>query len=158
MDDYEIPAFLRKSEGPRAEPAFDEDSFTPEQMLQKFNELSVTTPKFSDITWELTERVSQGYIWKVLCDMSASKDEIDTYWACLLWWLAHEVPGICALTRHSERMLLPQMKVIEASLIEEVAEQLKEAFPSISRSSWGHTSATEKRSLLTRFKKLMTGG
>ncbi len=158
MDDYEIPAFLRKSEGPRTKPAFDEDSFTPEQMLQKFNELSVTTPKFSDITWELTERVSQGYIWKVLCDMAASKDEIDTYWACLLWWLAHEVPGICALTRHSERMLLPQMKVIEASLIEEVAEQLKEAFPSISRSSWGHTSATEKRSLLTRFKKLMTGG
>jgi Ca-activated chloride channel family protein len=158
MDDYEIPAFLRKSEGHSPKPAFDEDSFTPEQMLQKFNELSVTTTKFSDITWELTERVSEGYIWKVLCDMAESKDEIDTYWACLLWWLAHEVPGISALTRHSERMLISQVKVIDALLIEEVAGQLTEAFPLISKSSWGYTPATEKRSLLTRFKKLMTGG
>jgi hypothetical protein len=55
-------------------------------------------------------------------------------------------------------MLISQMKVIDALLIEEVAGQLIEAFPLISKSSWGHTPATEKRSLLTRFKKLMTGG
>ncbi len=157
MDDYEIPAFLRKSEGPTAKPAFDEDSFTPDQMLEKFNELSLTTTKFSDVTWELTERVSKGYIWKVLCDMAESKDDIDTYWACLLWWLSNEVSGIVSLTRHSQRLLNTQMALIEATFVREVEEQFAEAFPTISKSSWGHTAATEKRSLLSRFKKLMTG-
>jgi Ca-activated chloride channel family protein len=155
MDDYEIPAFLRKSERPSTKPTFDEGSFTPDQVLQKFNELSVTTSKFSDITWELTARVSEGYIWQVLSDMAESKDDIDTYWACLLWWLAHEVPGVCALSRHSERMLLSQMKVIEASLVEEIAGQLQRALPSISKQSWGITSIIEKRSLLSRLKSIV---
>ena len=158
MDDYEIPAFLRKPEGPSAKPVFDDDSFTPDQMLEKFNELSLTTTKFSDITWELTERVSKGYVWKVLCDMTESKDDIDTYWACLLWWLSNEVSGIVSLTRHSQRLLNSQMAVIEATFVREVEDHLAEAFPTISNSSWGQTAATEKRSLLSRFKKLMTGG
>jgi Ca-activated chloride channel family protein len=158
MDDYEIPAFLRKPEGPSVKPVFDDDSFTPDQMLEKFNELSLTATKFSDITWELTERVSEGYIWKVLCDMTESKDEIDIYWACLIWWLSNEVAGIVSLTRHSQRLLNSQMAVIEATFAREVEDQLAEAFPTISKSSWGHTQATEKRSLLSRFKKLMSGG
>jgi Ca-activated chloride channel family protein len=158
MDDYEIPAFLRKPEGPSVMPVFDDDSFTPDQMLAKFNELSLTTTKFSDITWELTERVSKGYIWKVLCDLAESKDDLDTYWACLLWWLSNEVLGIVSLTRHSQRLLNSQMAVIEATFVREVEVHLSEAFPTISNSSWGQTAATEKRSLLSRFKKLMTGG
>lgn len=158
MDDYEIPAFLRKPEGPSVKPVFDDDSFTPDQMLEKFNELSLTTTKFSDITWELTERVSKGYIWKVLCDLAESKDDLDTYWACLLWWLSNEVSGIVSLTRHSQRMLNSQMAVIEATFVREVEDHLAEAFPTISNSSWGQTPETEKRSLLSRFKKLMTGG
>jgi len=158
MDDYEIPAFLRKPEGPSVKPVFDDDSFTPDQMLEKFNELSLTTTKFSDITWELTERVSKGYIWKVLCDLAESKDDLDTYWACLLWWLSNEVSGIVSLTRHSQRLLNSQMAVIEATFVREIEDHLSEAFPTISNSSWGQTAATEKRSLLSRFKKLMTGG
>ena len=159
MDDIEIPAFLRKDGGAsKPTPVFDEDSFTPEEMLKKFNELALTTTKFSDITWELMERVSKGYVWKVLCEMASSEDEMDAYWACLLNWLSNEVAGIVSLTRHSQRLLNSQMAAIEATFARQVEEQLADAFPTISKSSWGHTQATEKRSLLSRFKKLMTGG
>jgi hypothetical protein len=68
------------------------------------------------------------------------------------------VAGIVSLTRHSQRLLNAQIANIEASLVQEVEEQLTQAFPTISKSSWGQTPATEKRSLLSRFKKLMTGG
>jgi Ca-activated chloride channel family protein len=159
MDDYEIPAFLRKQDGTsNSKSTFDEDSFSPEEMLETFNELSLTTTKFSDITWELMERVSKGYVWKVLCEMATSEDEMDAYWACLLRWLSNEVAGIISLTRHSQRMLNAQIAHIEASMVQEVEEQLFQAFPTISKSSWGQTSAIEKRSLLSRFKKLMSGG
>ncbi len=159
MDDFEVPAFLRKQDDSATSKAvFEEDSFTPEEMLEKFNELSLTTTKFSEITWELMERVSKGYVWKVLCEMASSEDEMDAYWACLLRWLSNEVAGIVSLTRHSQRLLNAQIANIEASLVQEVEEKLAQAFPTISKSSWGQTSATEKRSLLSRFKKLMTGG
>jgi Ca-activated chloride channel family protein len=159
MDDFEVPAFLRKQDdSATSKPVFEEDSFTPEEMLEKFNELSLTTTKFSEITWELMERVSKGYVWKVLCEMASSEDEMDAYWACLLRWLSNEVAGIVSLTRHSQRLLNAQIANIEASLVQEVEEQLAQAFPTISKSSWGQTPATEKRSLLSRFKKLMTGG
>ena len=158
MDDFEIPAFLRKSEGSNSEPAFEEDSFTPEQMLEKFNELSLTTTKFSDITWELTERIAEGYVWNVLCKIADDESELDLYWACLLRWLSNEVAGIVSLTRHSQRLLNAQVASIEFSLVQEVEEQLAQAFPTISKSSWGQTQASTKRSLLYRFRKLMTGG
>jgi Ca-activated chloride channel family protein len=158
MDDFEIPAFLRKSEGSNSKPAFEEDSFTPEQMLEKFNELSLTTTKFSDITWELTERIAEGYVWNVLCKIADDESELDMYWACLLRWLSNEVPGIVSLTRHSQRLLNAQVANIESSLVQEVEEQLAQAFPTISKSSWGQTQASTKRSLLYRFRKLMTGG
>jgi hypothetical protein len=158
MDDFEIPAFLRKSEGSNSKPAFEEDSFTPEQMLEKFNELSLTTTKFSDITWELTERIAEGYVWNVLCKIADDESELDFYWACLLRWLSNEVAGIVSLTRHSQRLLNAQVANIESSLVQEVEEQLAQAFPTISKSSWGQTQASTKRSLLYRFRKLMTGG
>lgn len=159
MDDIEIPAFLRKSEmAPSTTPVFEEDSFTPELMLERFNELSLTTTKFSDITWELTEEVSDGYVWKVLSEMAESKDEIDTCWACLLWWVSNEVPGIVSLTRHSQRLLKAQITIIEATFVQKIEEHLTKAFPTISKSSWGQIPATGGRSLLSRFKRLMSGG
>jgi len=157
MDDFEIPAFLRKSEGSNSKPAFEEDSFTPEQMLEKFNELSLTTTKFSDITWELTEHIAEGFVWNVLCKIADDESELDLYWACLLRWLSNEVAGIVSLTRHSQRLLNAQVANMESSLVQEVEEQLAQAFPTISKSSWGQTQASTKRSLLYRLRKLMTG-
>ncbi len=159
MDDFEIPAFLRKQDDvSKSKVALEESSFTPEEMLEKFNELSLTTTKFSDITRELMKRLSKGYVWKVLCEMASSEDEMDAYLACLLWWLSNEVTGIVSLTRHSQRLLNTQIAKIEASLVQEVDEQLAKAFPTISKFSWGYDPVAKKRSFFSSFKKLMTGG
>ena len=159
MDDYEIPAFLRKQpDSSNSKPAFDDDRFTPEQLLEKFNDMCLITTKFSDITWELTESVSDGFVWKVLCDIAEGKDKIELHWACLIRWLANEVPGIVSLTRHSQRIINAQVTSIDAATIQEIEAKFVNAFPGITKSSWGQTSAAEKRSLLSRFKKLMTGG
>lgn len=159
LDDYEIPAFLRKQDDASSSNSiFNEDSFTPDQMLEKFNELSLTTTKFNDITWELMERISEGYVWKVLCDMAESKDEIDSYWACLLWWLSNEVVGITSLNRHAQRLLNSKISLIEGTFVQEIEEHLARAFPGITKSSWGQTSASERRSLISRFKKIFSGG
>lgn len=159
MDDIEIPAFLRKQDD-IASPAnsFEDDSFTPEQLIEKFNDLCLITTKFSDITWELTELVSDSFVWIVLCDVSGGQDKIKLHWACLIRWLANEVPGIISLTRHSQRMINAQVASTDAATIQAIEAQFVNAFPGITKSSWGQTSAAEKRSLLSRFKKLVTGG
>lgn len=159
MDDIEIPSFLRKqASGSGNRRTFEEDHFSPEQMLEIFNELSVVTTKFSDITWELTEKVSEGYVWKVLCELAGPGESVEVYWACLLSWLSNEVPGIVSLTRHSQRLLNVQISTVEAAAFKEIQDHFAGAFQGISKSSWGVTPAVEKRSLISRFKKLVTGG
>lgn len=128
-----------------------DDSFTPEDMLAKFNELSLTTTKFSDITWELMQRVSKGYVWEVLREVASSEDEMNAYWACLLNWLSNQVVGNVSMTRHSQRLLNAQIGNIEVSWVKEVEEKLARAFPTISRSSWGKKQASTQRSLLYPF-------
>ena len=131
---------------------------TPDQMLHAYNELALTTTRFSDITHELTERMGQGYVWNVLCRLADNDDDLDVYWACLLRWLSNEVPGIVSLTRHSQRLLNAEIARIDPSLVQEVEEQLAQVFASISKTSWGQAPAITKRSLLYRFRRLMTGG
>lgn len=159
MDDIEIPAFLRKQDD-FASPAnsFEDDSFTPEQLIEKFNDLCLITTKFSDITWELTELVSDSFVWIVLCDVAGGKDKIELHWACLIRWLANEVPGIVSLTRHSQRLINLQVASVDAATIQAIEAKFVNAFPGITKLSWGQTTASENRSLLARFKKLVTGG
>jgi Ca-activated chloride channel family protein len=159
MDDFEIPAFLRKQDDvSTSKIALKESGLTPEEILEKFNELSLTTTKFSDIARELMEPASKGYAWKVLCEMASSEDEMDAYLACLLWWLSNEVAGIVSLTKHSQRLLNAQIAKIDASFVQKVEDQLAEALPTISKFSWGCAPATKKLSLLSSFKKFITGG
>ncbi|OZA01927.1 MAG: hypothetical protein B7Y05_23840, partial [Polynucleobacter sp. 24-46-87] len=116
MDDYEIPDFLRKQSDTvslermrNQKPLFEEDDFTPEMLLEMFNELSLTTTKFTDITWELTEKVSSGYVWEVLGFLVNVGGPVEQYWACLINWLSNETVGIVSLTRHSQRLLNAEM-------------------------------------------------
>ena len=159
MDNFEIPSFLRKEERSSSKKtAFEVDHFTPEQLLEKFNELSVATTEFGYITRELSRQMSNSFVWKVLSDTAESSDELDACLACLLWWLSNEVPGIVSLTRHSQRLLNAQISNIEAGFAQEVQDDFTATFAGISKSSWGNTTSSKNRSLLSRFKKLITGG
>ena len=163
LDDYEIPAFLRKAEGDLMTDLqakffpFEEDDFTPTDMLEKFNELSVTTSNFANITWELMGKVSKGYVWEVLCDAAGENGDVDPYWACLLNWLSGAVPGIAPLARHAKRRISVELAKLDADLQQAAEAKFASAFQGISTSSWGQTKAKEKRSLGRRLKKILTG-
>jgi Ca-activated chloride channel family protein len=158
IDDFEIPSFLRKEERSSSIKSICEDDiFTPEQLLEKFNELSVSSTEFSDITRELSQLMSSGFVWKVLSDMADSPDEMDACVACLLLWLSNEVQGIVPLARHSQRLLNAQMAIIEAGYATEVQDDLAAIFSRISKSSWGQSPTSESRSLLSKFTSLLRG-
>jgi len=157
-EDFEIPAFLRKQEDVvRPTPAPVEDSCTPEQLLAKFNELSLTTTEFADITYALSNLASQERITRQSFVQIASRADREAFWACLLRWLSTSVPGMVALTRHAQRLLQAQLARVEPAFADEVEAKLAEAFPFISVSSWGGSPATQKPSLMSRFKKMVTG-
>lgn len=67
-----------------------------------------------------------------------------------------EIPAF--LTRRSQGLLNAEIARIDPSLVQEAEEQLAQVFASISKTSWGQAPAITKRSLLYRFRRLMTGG
>lgn len=161
MDDYEIPDFLRKQSDSvslermrNQKPLFEEDDFTPEMLLEMFNELSLTTTKFTDISWELTEKVSSGYVWEVLGFLVNVGGPIEQYWACLINWLSHETVGIVSLTRHSQRLLNAEMAKVTDVTRNIAEEKFRLDFPGIQKDTWGRTTAKEKASMKKQFKKL----
>jgi hypothetical protein len=55
-------------------------------------------------------------------------------------------------------MINAQVASTDVASIQAIEAEFVNAFPSITKSSWGQISAAEKRSLLSRFKKLVAGG
>ena len=158
FDDYEIPAFLRSEslENIRTQkPRFEEDDFSPEMLLEMFNELSLNTTKFSDITWELTEKVSSGYVWEVLGILFNVGGPAEQYWACLLNWISNEVDGVVSLTRHSQRLLNAEMANVTNVTRNIAEERFQLSFPDIKKDTWGRTKAKEKLSLANQFKRIL---
>lgn len=161
MDDYEIPDFLRKQSDSvslermrNQKPLFEEDDFTPQMLLEMFNELSLTTTKFTDISWELTEKVSSGFVWEVLSNLVNVGGPVEHYWACLINWLSNETVGIVSTTRHSQRILNAEMANVSDVTRNIAEEQFRLAFPGIQKDTWGRTKAKEKATMKKQFKKL----
>jgi Ca-activated chloride channel homolog len=165
MDDFDIPAFLRRSdvddisEDVRfVSKPFEDDGFTPEMLLEIFNQLSVTTTKFSDITDELTVEVSSQHIWKVLGELSKVDGDVvnlDFYWACLIDWLSKQLSGIVLLNRHSKRILSAELAKAERAEQEKAEKAFQQAYPTIGQSTWGMAEPQEALTLLEKFKKLI---
>jgi Ca-activated chloride channel homolog len=133
MDDFEIPAFLRRqADSAPARKLLNGDGATPNQLLEKFNELSLTSTNFSDITQALREQIAASSAWKAL-----EEDQIEANLACLLDWLSKRVQGIVSLTRHSRRLLNAQIAKIDPALIQKAEGHFNRAFSSISKASWG---------------------
>jgi Ca-activated chloride channel family protein len=158
MDQLEIPAFLRKSDDHK--PAFDQDSFSPEQVLETFNELAMANLSFNEIIWELGERMAQSSADDVLRELAQDENEVHVYWACLLRWLSSKLADTAALHRHALRLLNAELAGMDAARVQEIEAQLAGAFAGLSKSSWGQLPAAQpaKHSLLQRFRKMMAGG
>jgi Ca-activated chloride channel family protein len=164
VDDYEIPDFLKKQAGGgndfgniRFSPPiiFNEDDFSPDDMLRKFNELAVETNDFSHITFELLDPIVDGEVWTVLCNASGADGHVDHYWACLLDWLSKNVKGIVALNRHALRILQAELAKLDDPSQQKAQDLFAKSFTNITPNSWGLAKAQKKRTLLQRLKRIM---
>jgi Ca-activated chloride channel homolog len=165
MDDFDIPAFLRRTDIDDISEdiqfvsnQLEEDNFTPEMLIEMFNQLAVTTTKFSDITGELTVEVSSQHIWKVLGELTKDDghvDHLDFYWACLIDWVSKQDSGIVPLNRHSQRLLNAELAKVERAEQEKAEKAFRQAYPKIARSTWGMAEKQEKLTLLERFKRVI---
>lgn len=162
-DDYEIPDFLKKqADGGsdfgdiRFSPPiiFNEDDFSPKDMLRKFNELAVETNDFSHITFELMDPIYEGEVWTVLC-IASGDGHVDNYWACLLNWLSNNVKGIVALNRHALRILHAELAKLDDPSQQKAQDLFAKSFINITPNSWGLAKAQKKRTLLQRLKRIM---
>jgi len=162
-DDYEIPDFLKKQAGGgndfgdiRFSPPiiFNEDDFSPKDMLRKFNELAVETNGFSHITFELMDPIYEGEVWTVLC-IASGDGHVDNYWACLLNWLSNNVKGIVALNRHALRILHAELAKLDDPSQQKAQDLFAKSFTKIVPNSWGLAKAQKKRTLLQRLKRIM---
>lgn len=164
VDDYEIPDFLKKQAGGgndfgniRFSPPiiFNEDDFSPKDMLRKFNELAVETNDFSHITFELLDPIVDGEVWNVLCNASGADGHVDHYWACLLDWLSKNVKGIVALNRHALRILHAELAKLDDPSQQKAQDLFAKSFTNITPNSWGLAKAQKRRTLLQRLKRIM---
>ena len=152
MDDFEIPAFLRKqSDAPPAKKADAVTSLTPEKLLAKFNELALTKTDFYDITFVLSDCLSPEHSSACLLSQGNSIAELEAHWACLLRWLSTAVLGMVPLNRHAQRHLNAQFAKIDPAFAQEVEQKLSAALPAIARTAWGDTAGAKKGSMLLRF-------
>lgn len=163
VDDYEIPDFLKKQAGGgndfgniRFSPPiiFNEDDFSPKDMLRKFNELAVETNDFSHITFELMDPIYEGEVWTVLC-IASGDGHVDNYWACLFDWLSKNVKGIVALNRHALRILQAELAKLDDPSQQKAQDLFAKSFINITPNSWGLAKAQKKRTLLQRLKRIM---
>jgi hypothetical protein len=163
VDDYEIPDFLKKQAGGgndfgniRFSPPiiFNEDDFSPKDMLRKFNELAVETNDFSHITFELMDPIYEGEVWTVLC-IASGDGHVDNYWACLLNWLSNNAKGIVALNRHALRIMHAELAKLDDPSQQKAQDLFAKSFTNITPNSWGLAKAQKKRTLLQRLKRIM---
>ncbi len=159
LDDYEIPAFLRKQdEVAKKSLSGREGHSSPEDILKKFNHLTVTTNKFSEIVAALQSDVSSDDEMEVLRQLVDAGYDLEQIWACLIRWIANNVQCSTALTRHSLRILnevLTRFSDGNSSVIE---SGFSNAFPQISSSAWGYVDDRKGGSILNRIKNLISGG
>jgi hypothetical protein len=163
MDDYEIPAFLKKqADGGgwgdiKFSPPniFNENDFSPDDMLRKFNELALETNDFSQIKFELMDPIYEGEVWEVLCNASGADGHVDHYWACLLDWLSKNVKGIVTLNRHALRLMQAELYKLDYPSQQKARDLFALFFNNITPSSWGLVKAQKKRTLLQRLKRIM---
>ena len=134
---------------------FNENDFSPDDMLRKFNELALETNDFSHITFELMDPIYEGEVWEVLCNASGADGHVDHYWACLLDWLSKNVKGIVTLNRHALRLMQAELYKLDYPSQQKARDLFSLFFNNITTDSWGLVKAQKKRSLLQRLKRIM---
>lgn len=157
LDGYEIPAFLRKQEeSVNGSSNAGSDSWSPSDLIRRFNNLTVVSKKFSEIAATLQSELSGHFVLELMRKLVDAGADYEQSLACLIHWISSSVQSALPLTRHSERVL--NEALLQISDADRVATEnvFSTAFPKISSNSWGQDSSREDRSMLTRIKEYIS--
>ena len=138
MDDYEIPAFLRKREdGVGSMPAV-----SPSELLDALNEVALTTKDFDEALQHLFNwEIDKGLV-KLLSVLAEKVGGRETAWALLLDWLAIQLNDQFALNRHAQRLIRSQLGRVDESVRLIAAKRFASALPAVSSKAWGAVLVT----------------
>jgi Ca-activated chloride channel family protein len=158
MDDFEIPAFLRKQvdedlvDVTPQSPGL-EDLYNPQELVIRFNKLCLTSPDFEAVCKRLPQDHMTGVLWTALSKVAGESDNLGTAWACLIEWLL-EKTGI-ALARHALRLLNPELLRMENDFKTAARAEFDAVFKNITSASWGINLVAPKKSILQKVKRLL---
>jgi hypothetical protein len=158
MDDFEIPAFLRKQVDenlvkPTPSSPGLEDLFNPQELVIRFNKLCLTSPDFETVCKRLPQDHMTGVLWTVLSKVAGESDNLGAAWTCLIEWLVEQT-GI-ALTRHGQRLLNSELMRVEADFKSAARTEFAVVFKNITSANWGITSVAPRTSMLQKVKRLL---
>jgi Ca-activated chloride channel homolog len=158
MDDYDIPAFLRKQgDHTQNTSACSGNDLNPDEVILLFNQLTVTTTNLNKITRAVLDRFGSKGVIKVLKELAGAKGDVDLYLICLISWLSESVPGITILTKHSKRLIGTKRASTAGDEFTTASTHFFKAFPQISAHSWGNIAHDQSNSLMGRIKRIVIG-
>ena len=141
MDDYEIPAFLRKYPGNHKSPP------TPKALLDCFSSSAITSVDFSEAIAVVSNLTTNTDIEKIVAKIADDSISHEQAWALLLDWLATQLRGKVTLKRHAKRMLSSQIAAIDDATKGAFGERISELLRVLGLTDWGQINS---RSVLTR--------
>lgn len=139
MDDFEIPAFLRKQADDTAPipvlgtmsrllrnvTSKSSPALTPLELLQAFDAASQKTFATTRFVRTMQDLVVPAVITKTLDEFTLVLGSGAKAWAVLLHWLAQELTGEFSLSRQGERMLRYFLKDEDSVILEALNQKLK---------------------------------
>jgi hypothetical protein len=148
MDDFEIPAFLRKQSD------VEKTSPTPEALLNCFNSSAVTSADFSATIALVSSLAKDTNIEKLVALIVDDSINTEQAWALLLDWLVTQLGAKFTLERHAQRMLKVQIAAIDEDTKAAAGNKIAGLLPSLGLKDWGQINGW---SILTRIASKFKG-
>lgn len=135
MDNFEIPAFLRRQSDHLVSPGM-----TPAGLIEVFNDAALGAADFDDALSAVLSRGTDDDLAKLLNELATEACSVQMAWALMLEWLLMRLVGQCTMSRHGLRLLRHQLAGIEEPVKQLANQRLTAALPALERDTWGPIS------------------
>ena len=147
MDGYEIPAFLRRTDGDgfiekkdSAKPEIEIDKgFPPKAIIDYFNKASLMNNDLRDVIESINRMLKDSTVWHFIKDAEkiVKQDQIELYWCVIINLLSEKLGGKCNLERHAQRLLNTVLNLLDPKVREKIESDFLQKFTLIKESNWG---------------------
>jgi len=147
MDGYEIPAFLRRTDGDgffekkdSAKPEIEIDKgFPPKAIIDYFNKASLTNNDLRDVIDSINMMLKDSTVWHFIKDAEKiiKDDQIEIYWCVLINHMSENLRGKCSLERHAQRLLNTVLNQLDQLIKEKIEKDFQMKFPDLKETNWG---------------------